>query len=108
MKLFSLLLLVLTFTLVISLGGDKLSQVVKPFSMDNNTVQIYQEGEPVQFKISEVRRVDVTSAVTGGIKITFIVEGFTYSFTTNQLSYEWALKNKLNKEFGSLMYDATI
>lgn len=107
LKLLSLTLLVVAFTLVIALGGDKLSQFVKPFSIDHDTVQIYQEGVPVQFKISEVRRVDVTNAIQGGLNITFIVEGYEYSFSTSKIAYEWTLKNELNKKFSTLLYDAT-
>lgn len=107
LKLLSLALLVVAFTLVIALGGDKLNQFVKPFAIDHDTVQIYQEGKPVQFKVSDVRRVDVTKDVEGGLIVTFTVEGFTYSFSTNKISYEWALKNKLNKEFGMVLYDTT-
>lgn len=106
MKLLAMLLLVISLVLVVALSSEKIGQIVKPISMDKYEIQIYVEGEPIKFKIDEVRRVD---AVNGekGIVVSFVVEGYLHEVTVSKLAYEWRIKNSLKKEFGNRMYDST-
>lgn len=106
-KLLSLLLLVFALVLVLAFTGNKLQESFKPIAIEDNVVQVYQDGEPVQFKVKEVTRVDVTNDPEGGKKVTFTVEGFLYSTNVSGLGYGWVLKNELNKHFSKVIYDAT-
>lgn len=106
-KLISMTLLVIALVLVIALGSDMIKEKVKPITIDNNTVIVYHEGEEVEFKARQVRRLDVANGTEGGIVITFIVEGFSYPVKVGKFSYEWGLKNELNKKFSAVMNDAT-
>lgn len=105
MKLISMGILVLALVLVVSLGATKFNGLITPIAISSEEISLYVEGEPKEFLLEQVQRVDIKELEGWKVEITFSVGGFIIPMTMNSLIYEWGVQNVLYKTFGNKIYD---
>lgn len=106
-KLISMFILVFGLILVFAFFGDNIKSKTQPIAIDNTTLIVYQDGEKMEIPNRTIQRVDVNIAEGGKVVITFIKGDARILVEVSKFSYEWRLKNSLNKQFQGRIYDHT-
>lgn len=91
---------ILSVVMMFVVFGDNIKSKTSPLAINDEVVQLYIEGEKVTFPKSDVVRIYVGKP-TDKVKVEFINVNAQYTIEISNFAYEWAVKNKLKRDFKS-------